>query len=423
VTALVTVGTLGLLAAGAVVAWRAGGRRDGLADWATPVRLLALGYLVLDGVGAVALAAIGESTGGALLIGAGLLAVGLGAAVSRRALGPTAAIEPVQLVGPIRPVVVVALAVVGLAAYASLVAANGLPLLSANAQLARVGFAGIRLDVFRWLVPAAALVALAVALATRTPRAWLIAAGALGATAALEILSASRALPFELGLAAILVAWWAGRRFRLGTWVLLVAAAAAIFLGVLFARVAPEGGFSGPLDAAAFAANRTVGRIALIQPRTVDLVVESFPGDEPYLLGTTYVRWTAALRGQQTPPSLGAWLFGRLFPGEPPGGFAAPGLLAEGYANFGPVFALLLMAALGVGAELLGRIVAAAPPDAVTRAAAALLAVALLRTYATSLNGFLLTVAVTTLWWLAARPGAIGVLRSLARGRPGRATA
>ena len=81
------------------------------------------------------------------------------------------------------------------------------------------------------------------------------------------------------------------------------------------------------------------------------------------------------------------------------------------------------MAALGVGAEWLGRIVAAAPPDAVTRAAAALLVVALLRTYATSLNGFMLTVAVTALWWLAARPGAIGVLRSLARGRTGRATA
>ena len=38
--------------------------------------------------------------------------------------------------------------------------------------------------------------------------------------------------------------------------------------------------------------------------------------------------------------------------------------------------------------------------DAVTRTASALLTVALLRTYATSLNGFALTVAVTLAWWV-----------------------
>jgi hypothetical protein len=422
-TIAATIATLALLALGGALAWRAGGPAGRPAEWATPVRLLVLGYLLLNGVGAVALAAVGESTGGAVLIGAGLAAVGVGAAASRRVLGPVAPIEPTQVVGPIRPVAVIGLALVGLAAYAALAVANGVPLLSPNAQAVRTGFSGIRLDVFRWLVPAAALVALAVALAVRRREAWLVAAVALGVTAALEILSASRALPFELGLTAIIVAWWAGRRFRLGTWALLAAAAAAIFLGVLFARVAPEGGFSGPLDAVGFAVNRTVGRIVLIQPRTVDLVVEAFPDPEPYLLGTTYIRWTAGLRGEATPQSLGAWLFGRLFPGEPPGGFAAPGLLAEGYANFGPAFALLLMLALGVATEWLGRIVAVAPPDAATRVACALLAVAALRTYATSLNGFLLTIAVTAAWWVAARPGAFGLVRAVVGRRAGRAPA
>ena len=411
-TLVVAVGTGVLLAVGAALAWAAGGDRR--TDWATPTRLLTIGFVVLDGIGAVALAATGESTGGAWLIGAAMVAIGVGAWAARRLIGLAQPFPSRAAVGAFRPLVVIGLAALGLAAYASLAAANGIPLLSGDAQATRVGFSGIRLDAFRWLVPPAALVALGVALATRRRDAWLVAWVAIGLTAGLEILAASRTLPFELGVAAILLAWWAGCRFRLGTWLVLGAVAAVIFLGVLFARVVPEGGFTGPLDALAFAFNRTVGRIVLIQPRTVEVVVASFPEEEAYLLGSTYVRWLAPLRGEEPSPSLGTWLFEQLFPDEPPGGFAAPGILAEGYANFGPIFALALMAALGAGSVWLGSLIARAPPDAATRTAGALLSVAVLRTYATSLDGFVLTAGAAVAWWLLVEGGALAVLRELA---------
>jgi hypothetical protein len=178
-----------------------------------------------------------------------------------------------------------------------------------------------------------------------------------------------------------------------------------LFLGVLFARVDPGGSFSGPLDLLEFAINRTVGRVVLIQPRTIELVVATFPEDEPYLLGASYARWLDRVSGQDPRQSLGSWLFERLFPDEPPGGFAAPGVLAEGYANFGPVFALGLMVVLGAGAAWLGGALARAPAEVGVRVLAALLVVVLLRTYAASLNGTLLTAAAAVGWWaLAAAP-------------------
>src|SRR6185369_8021443 len=91
------------------------------------------------------------------------------------------------------------------------------------------------------------------------------------------------------------------------------------------------------------------------------------------------------LLGQGEHPSLGYWLYERLFPGET-GGFAAPSVAGEAWANGGPI--------LGVLARLPGG-----PAD---RAFAAVVVVAVARTYATSLNGFLLTLVVSTGWWLVA---------------------
>jgi hypothetical protein len=255
-------------------------------------------------------------------------------------------------------------------------------------------------DLFRWLVPPATLVAAGIAVTLGSRRSALVGAGAIAAVIALEVLAASRALPFELGVAAVLLVVWAGGRVRLGMWVLVVTAAAVIFLGVLFARVAPEGSFSGPLDAVAFALNRTIGRVVLIQPRTVDAAVEVFPDELPYLAGSSYLRWTSRVAGDEPPAALGTILFAHLFPDEPPGGFAAPGVMAEGYANFGPIFALGLMVVIGAAAAGLGRWLGHAPADVATRVLAALLAVAIIRTYATSLNGFLITCAAALGWWI-----------------------
>jgi hypothetical protein len=401
----------GLLAVGAGVAWRAGGPPERPFDPLTPVRVLVLGFLVLYGIGSVVLAATGEGAGGPLLVGAAMVAIGAGTWIARRLLGAAATPVTPPVVGPVRAWAVVALASAGLLMYLALAAEHGVPLLSGDAQAARAGFAGIRWDLFRWLVPPAALLALAVALATRRREAWAVAAVAVGAVLGLEVLAASRALPFELGLGAILLAAWAGHRLRWRAWLLIGAVAAVVFLGVLFARVAPEGSFSGPLDALAFAWNRTVGRVVMIQARTIDLIVEAFPDEEPYRMGSSYLRWLDRAQGEDPEPALGSWLFQQLFPDEPPGGFAAPGLLGEGYANFGPAWALALMVALGAATAALGTALGRASPGAALRVLFALLTVVALRTYAASLNGTLLTAAAAIAWYVAAGARVPGRLR------------
>jgi hypothetical protein len=404
-----------LVGAGAALAWMAGGppgRR--WVPW-TPVRVLVLGYLVLDGLGAVALAASGEASNGPLLIGGAFVAIGSGAWLVRRLAGPPG-IPAGIATGNVRVWVVLVLVGVGIGMYAWLTGDHGIPLLGGNAQAARLGWAGVRLDLFRWLVPPAALLCLAFALATRRRDIAIIAAAALAAVVALEVAFASRALPLELGLAALLVVLWAGRHVDGRGWILVAVGAALLFFGVLFARVAPGGSFSGPLDTVAFAVNRAVDRVMLIHPRTLDLVVDVFPAEAPYITGASYVRWLYYLRGVEPPPPLGSELFRRLFPDEPPGGFASPGLLGEAYANFGPVWAILLMVGLGALAGWTSRWLAHLPPDAATLTFASLVVVALLRTYATSLNGFLLTAGAAVGWWLLVDRNAGRLLAGLRSG-------
>lgn len=414
---LLAAAVASMVLVGAGLAWRAGGPPGRPLDWATPVRVVVLGFLVLEGIGAVAMAARGRGVGGMLLIGGAFLAFGVATSIVARVAGRPAPIDPVATVGRLSVVSVVALAGVGLTMYVWLAVDHGVPLLSGDAQASRAGWAGIRLDLFRWLVPPAALVALGIALATRRRDATVVAIVSLAGVAVLEVLAASRALPLELGLAALLIAWWAGRRLRLRTWLLVGAATGLLFLGVLFARIAPGGGFAGPLDAIDFAASRTIDRVVMIQPKTIDIVVRSFPRRRDYMMGGTYVRWLSPIVGTTPPRALGSYLFGRLFPEEPPGGFVTPGLLGEGYANFGPVFALALMAGLGLLAAAFGTWLPRAPTDAATRTLAALIVVALLRTYATSLNGLLLTVVAAVGWWLLASGRLGDMLRKAARQR------
>jgi hypothetical protein len=56
---------------------------------------------------------------------------------------------------------------------------------------------------------------------------------------------------------------------------------------------------------------------------------------------------------------------------------------------------------IGFVASGLSRLGARLRPTVVDRVFLAILVVALARTYATSLNGLILTVAATSLWWLA----------------------
>jgi hypothetical protein len=405
VAAIVAVAVL--LSVGATLAWRAGGPPDAPRDPSTPVRLTVLAYLLLYGVGSLILLAIGESSGpGPLLTGVGLVGFGGGVWLASRVLGgmPPRARDsttvPAAIHRTYRPWIMVALAAAGLAALAIIVAQHGVPLIARDPQASRAGFAGPLFDAFRWLVPPAALVALAVALSTGRARDRWVAAATLAGVAGTEIALASRALPLELAIEALLVAWWAGRRLSARAAAGLAAVALVLFVGIQLVRVGPEGGFSGAADVGAFAVRRTIDRVLLIHPRTLDLVATEIPAREPYFLGATYVRRLAILLGQEDRPSLGYWIYERLFPGEP-GGFAAPGVLGEAWANGGPILAVTIMVVLGMLAQAIGRRLATLPRGPTSLVFAALVSVAIARSYATSLNGLLLTLAVATGWWLA----------------------
>ncbi len=389
-----------LLAAGTVIAWRipAGGTLTTI----TPLRLVVLAYLVLDGIGGV-FQPFTEPRGDEAAVVIGLVLVVVAAAAAIAARIPTLATTPPeadQAVDGARPVAIAGLAVVGLVALASIALQAGIPLLSADPQIARSAFAGRWFDMFRWLVPPAAVAAFAGGLGTRRRLPLVVGLCALLAVGGIEVLIASRALPFELAFTALLVAWWAGRRPNVRVWSALIAAAVVLFVGVQFARIGP-GGFRNAFDASAFAVDRTVNRVLLISPRTVTAAIAEFPDRQPYLLGSTYVRWVDDLAGRPRATALGYVLYDRLFPDQP-GGFAAPGLFAEAWANGGIALTIVIAAALGLLAQAWGAVVGRLGPGVADRVLAALVTVALARTYATSLNGFALTVIAAVAWWAIA---------------------
>jgi hypothetical protein len=398
------LGLIALSVSGAALAWWAGGpwaTSSEALNPATPLRAAVLAFVSFCIVGSFVILLTGESDGAGPLLAAGALAsLGVGGAVARRLLGPDPPMPPPRADG-FSVGGLALLGGVGLVAIGYLAGSHGIPLLAADVQGSRQGFAGPVFDLFRWLVPPAALAAFALAVARRTRREARIAAVALVAVAGIDVLLASRVLPFELAIGALLIAFWAGRRPSRRTWAALGAAGLIVFVGVQLVRVRQEGGAGGAGDPVAFAVRRTVDRVLLIHPRTLEIVATTIPAAEPYFGGSTYVRRIAPLLGLEDRPTLGYWLYERLFPGQP-GGFAAPGVAGEAWANAGPPLVAAIMAALGALAVWLGRVLARLPGGPVDRAFAALLVVAVARTYATSLNGFLLTLVVATGWWLVA---------------------
>jgi hypothetical protein len=400
---LTLVVVLALSALGVAAAWWAGGSiatRAEAIDPTPPVRAAALAYVVFYVAGSVVLLVTGESDGAGPLLAAGSLAAfGAGAAIGRRVLGLPPPMPPPRSDGVSWPWVV-GMAAVGVVIVGGLIAQHGLPLIASDPLASRAGFAGPTFDAFRWLVPPAAVLAVALAVARGDPRDRTVALVALLAVGGLEVLLASRALPAELAIEALLVAYWAGRRLPARAWIALGAVGLALFVGIQLIRAADE----GPADvggAPAFAVRRTIDRVLLIHPRTLEVVATTIPGQEPYFGGSTYVRRLADLLGQEDRPSLGYWLYARLFPGQP-GGFAAPGVAGEAWANGGPLLVVAIMAALGLLAAWLGRAIVRLPGGPADRAFAALVVVAVARTYATSLNGFLLTLLAAAVWWFLA---------------------
>ena len=398
-----------LLGAGAVLAWRSSGPADARLDPFGPVRLFVLVYVALIGAGSVLLAASGESTGGGpMLAASGLVAFAAGAAAytnrSRGREGPEAigSPDPLPIRGRILVPGVLALIAVGVVGLAMTLVRSGVPFFSRDVIGSRLAVGGLDFDLFRLLVPPAALLLWTRALARRDRPLLLGAVAALAVLLLTYLALASRVLMLEVLLAAVLIAWWAGRRPRLRTWVLIGTFVAVGFVGIFVARVADQERFASPAEAVAFGLERTFSRVLLIQPRTLDIAVERIPAEEPFLLGVTYVRRLSTLTGIDLPRALGYRLYDRLFPTSP-GGFAAPGVLSEAWANFGPL-AFVLMAALGAGVAALGRFAARPGVAAVDRVLAAALTVACVRTYASTLNGFLIAVGLLVLWRIVASP-------------------
>ncbi|OGN88393.1 MAG: hypothetical protein A2X23_05365 [Chloroflexi bacterium GWC2_73_18] len=388
----------GLLAAAGVAAWIACGPPGSRTDPATPGRLFVLAYAILYAVGSVWIVATGESRGaGPLLTGGGLAAFALGALASRHLRGAAPA-RPVGLAaGRFRTSRVLALAVIGLIALLPIVLQWGIPFFADSVVTSRRGYAGPLFDLFRWLLPPAALVAVAVALARRRRSDLLVAAGVAGATVVLELALASRALPAELGVTAFLLAWWSGWRVRPRTVIALGVASVVAFAAVQVVRVATFRDFETVEETVVFGVKRTVDRVVLIQPRTLEVLATRIPGERPYALGGTYLRWLSPLLGGEAEEPLGTWAYRQLFPQQDPPGFASPGLLGELWANWGP-FALAGMFAFGIAAQRLGGLTASVGPAAEDAVFAAVVAVAFARAYATSLNGLLLSLAAILAW-------------------------
>lgn len=400
-TAVIAVLVLAALSGSVALVWRAA-RRSTLGPWHPAVAWLGL-HTLFFGIGSALLALDGR-TGPALYVAATALVFAVAVAVSDRIADARSKVQatdvpPAAFDAPLRPVVVAALAGLGALLILPTLARVGLPFLVPDITGARAELAGPTLQVLRVAIPA---LGLALILGARhQPGPWLAVAGLLG----LEIGLASRYLAAEL-LAVVVVGigvagWRLRPRLVLGGALVAVLA----FGGVQVLRAYDQAAGRE----LAFAVERTVNRVVLIQPRTLEALQGVIPGEQPYFDGLTWLRRAGPIVGRPDIPNLGYWIYPRLFPDQETPGYAAPGLIGEAWANFG-AFGLALFALLGVVAERLGAFVGrrrAATGDVI---AGALVIVFLARTHALGLNGLILLVALVALWRLTAARGLAGTV-------------
>jgi hypothetical protein len=332
-----------------------------------------------------------------------------GAGIAERRPGVTAGTpDPV----PVRPAVVAVLLGLALAAIAPGLQATGLPLLSDDPTGARSEISGLLVQPLRIALPAAAIVALLAAARRPTRRRFVAAVAGIGLAVVFTLLLASRYLAAELA-AALAVAWLlAGRRVPARAIAALGVTALLAFGAVQVVR-APELAAGREV---AFAIQRTVSRVLLVQPRTLDALMDAIPAQTPHFLGLTWLRRLGPLVGRDDVPNLGYWIYPRIFPDQDPEirGYAAPGLIGEAWANFGAA-GLALFALLGVALERLGALLSRRRAGAADLAAGALAVVVLARTHALGLNGAAVLLALVRAWRLLAAGGLASLRGDLAR--------
>jgi hypothetical protein len=406
---------LGAIAAAAALCWPAA-RQTGLGAWHPAVAWLAL-HGVFFGLGSARLALDGRP-GPALYVAGAALAFGFAVALSdlvagHRSIatpgppragpagdadGTTPAIEA----APLRPLAVAGLAALGLVLVLPTLARVGLPFLVEDITGARAELAGPVLQVLRVAVPA---LALAIALGSPgRPGRWLVVAAMM----VLEVTLASRYLAAELLAVLFVGIGLAGWRLR--PRLVLAGALATIlaFGGIQVLRAYDQAAGRE----VAFALERTVNRVVLVQPRTLEALQAAIPTEQPHYAGLTWLRRLGPLLGRPDIPNLGYWIYPRIFPGQDPPGYAAPGLIGEAWANFGPL-GLGLFGFLGVAAERLGAFLARRRSATGDLVAGTLALVFIARTHALGLNGMVLLLLLVAVWRALAAGGLAGTRMAL----------
>jgi hypothetical protein len=371
---------------------------------------------VFLGIGSAVLALTDEATGPALYVAGSVLAFGLGLRASdevavRRdetrtsprpadaadtAVGEAIGVPP----GGTRRFVPLALATLAVGAIAPTLIRSGIPFLTIDVTGSRTELVGLPIQLIRVALPALAILLMFDVMRAADGRRRLLDVAAILAIAGFSVILASRYLVAELA-ATLFIAWLlAGRRVPARIGLALVAAGIAAFGGIQVLRAYDQ----AQGNELGFAVERTVNRIVLVQPRTVAALQRVVPTEEPYFLGLTWLRRIGPLFGRDDIPNLGYWIYPEVVSGaQETAGYAAPGLIGEAWANFGPA-GLVLFAALGALAERLGALVARRRNTAVDIAAGALATLFLARTHALGLGGLAILFALVIAWRILAGP-------------------
>ena len=161
----------------------------------------------------------------------------------------------------------------------------GLPALAGDITGARSELTGLTVQELRVAFPALALGLLLTA--GGRPRAWRLASyGAILALLAFEIALASRYLAAELIAVLLVGVGLAGWRLP-WRWLATGAVVAAVAFGGIQILRAYEQAEGREL---AFAVERTINRVILIQPRTLEALQDVIPDEQPYFGGLTWAR-------------------------------------------------------------------------------------------------------------------------------------
>jgi hypothetical protein len=361
---------------------------------------------VFFGVGSLALA-LGEGRPGpALYLGVCVLAATLGVVLAHRVgpfaatplLRPEPARRPRPESGPRRWVPAI-LAVVSVALLIPTILETGLPLFASDATAARTALVGLQVQVIRVAIPGLAAVLLLETLAGRPAfgrriLTWLV----LGILVAFMISLASRYFVIEL-LAALALAWLlTGRPIPLRAAALVASVGLAAFVAIGVLR-APD---QFAVETGTVAAQRTISRLFLVQPRTLDALQATIPAEEPFFLGLTWFRRVGPAFGRDDIPNLGYWIYPRVVDSpQEVAGYAAPGLIGEAWANFGPAGVGLFLI-LGVALEGLASWLAGHRARVVDLAAGSLALLFVARTHALGLLGLAVLIGLVLGWRLLA---------------------